>query len=56
MVKPGEVGVTVKPACPYGQGSTRHTMAGTEGRTGARVNRYQKAVLKSDGRQLLDTM
>ena len=48
--------MTSSPHGPYGQGFTRATMAGTEGREVARWSQSQKASLSSDWSLQLDSM
>ena len=48
--------MTSSPHGPYGQGFTRATMAGTEGREAVRWSQSQKAGLSSDWSLQLDSM
>jgi hypothetical protein len=48
--------MTSSPHGPYGQGFTRATMVGTEGREPARGSQSQKANLSSDWSLQLDSM
>ena len=51
-----KVGTTSSHHGPYGQGYTRATMAGTEGREAARPSKSQKAGLSPDCSLQLDCM
>ena len=48
------MGTTSSPHGPYGQGFTRHTMVGTEGREAARWSQSQKANRSPDRSLQLD--
>ncbi len=56
MLSRRKVGMTSSPHGLYGQGYSRATMVGTEGREPARVSQSQKAGLSSDWSLQFDSM
>lgn len=56
MINRRKVGMTSSHHGPYGQGYTRATMVGTEGREAARWSKSQKADLSPDCSLQLDCM
>ena len=56
MTNRRKVGMTSSHHGPYGQGYTRTTMEGTEGRNPARVSQSQKPFLSPDWSLQLDSM